>query len=115
MRLTDMPPSPSTPEEIKAALVHLPGWDVVQRTPGGSDHAHSELHRLFEFTSFSDAMHFMATASRFINVTDHHPCWQNVYSKVEVWITTGELKHQLSVKDLTLAHYLEGLFQQYKH
>jgi len=107
-------PARSTPEEIKAALVHLPGWDVVERTPAGSDHVHVELHRLFEFPSFADAMHFMLNASRFIHVTDHHPCWQNVYSKVEVWITTGELHHRLSVKDVTLAQYLEGLFQHYR-
>jgi pterin-4a-carbinolamine dehydratase len=107
-------PAQSTPDEIKAALVHLPGWDVVERTPAGSDHPHTELHKQFEFPSFSDAMHFMSTASRFINVTDHHPSWQNVYSKVEVWLTTGELKHKLSAKDITLAQYLEGLFQHYR-
>jgi len=87
----------------------LSGWEVVKRTPGGS-----ELHRLFEFPTFADAMHFMLTASRFIHVSDHHPSWLNTYSKVEVWITTGELNHQISVKDLTLAQYLEGLFQQYQ-
>ncbi len=59
-------------------------------------------------------MHFMLTASRFIEISDHHPSWQNVYSKVEVWITTGELKHKLSVKDATLAQYLEGLYEHYK-
>ncbi len=102
-------PTPSTPEEIKAALVHLPGWDVVERKP-----SEAELHRLLEFSSFAEAMHFMLTAARFIQVTDHHPSWQNTYSKVEVWITTGELQHRISVKDVTLAHYLESLFQQYK-
>jgi pterin-4a-carbinolamine dehydratase len=107
-------PAPSTLEDIKAALNHLPGWQVVERTPEGSDHTHVELHRLFEFPSFPDAMHFMLTASRFIQVTDHHPSWQNTYSKVEVWITTGELHHRLSAKDLTLAQYLQGLFQHYK-
>ena len=107
-------PTPSTPEEIKVALAHLPGWDVVEQAPSGSDHSHTELHRLFEFSSFADAMHFMVTAARFIHVTDHHPLWQNVYSKVEVWITTGELHHKLSAKDITLAHYLQGLFQQYQ-
>ena len=107
-------PAKSSPEEIKAALAHLPGWDVVERTLPGEDHVHIELHRVFEFSSFPDAMHFMLNASRFIQVTDHHPSWQNTYSKIEVWITTGELKHQLSAKDLTLSHYLEGLFQHYK-
>jgi len=102
-------PLPSTPEEIEAALVSLPGWEVVNRTPGAS-----ELHRLFEFPSFADAMHFMLTAARFIHVSDHHPSWLNTYCKVEVWITTGELKHQISVKDLTLAQYLEDLFRQYQ-
>jgi 4a-hydroxytetrahydrobiopterin dehydratase len=113
--LMNMPrPTALTPQEIQIALRHLPNWDIVERTPAGSDHSHTELHRLFEFSSFPEAMHFMLTAARFIQMTDHHPSWQNTYSKVEVWITTGELKHRLSSKDVTLAHYLEGLFQHYK-
>lgn len=107
-------PLACTSEQMEAALVHLPGWKVAERTPAGSDHVHVELHRLFEFASFADAMHFMLTAARFIHVSDHHPSWLNTYSKVEVWITTGELKHQLSAKDLALAEYLERLFQQYQ-
>jgi pterin-4a-carbinolamine dehydratase len=107
-------PKASTPEEIQSALTHLPKWDVVERTPKDSDHPHVELHRLFEFASFPDALHFMLTAARFIQISDHHPAWQNTYSKVEVWITTGELKHKISVKDVTLAKYLEGLFKDYE-
>lgn len=109
-----MRPTPSNSEEIQAALSHLPGWEVVERTPAGSDHPHIELHKVLQFASFGEAMHYMMTASRFIHVSDHHPSWQNTYSKVEIWITTGELKHQISSKDVVLAHYLEGLFQHYK-
>jgi 4a-hydroxytetrahydrobiopterin dehydratase len=106
-------PAALSPEDIRASLATLPEWDVVERTPSGSDHLHAELHRLFQFQSFADAMHFMLTASRFIHVTDHHPSWQNTYSKVEVWITTGELKHKLSAKDFKLAEYLQSLFESY--
>jgi pterin-4a-carbinolamine dehydratase len=109
-----MPVKPSTPEEIQAALAQLADWKVVERTPTESDHSHSELYRLFEFGSFADAMHFMLTASRFIHMSDHHPSWQNTYSKVQVWLTTGELHHRLSQKDIVLARYLDGLFQQYR-
>ena len=109
-----MRPTAYSPEEIQTALGRLPGWDLVERTPPASDHAHVELHRLFEFSSFPDALHFMLTAARFIQLSDHHPSWLNMYSKVEVWITTGELKHRLSEKDVTLAKYLEELFQSYQ-
>ena len=105
---------PFTAEEIEAALTALPNWKVVTRTPSGADHEHTELHRLFAFPSFLDAMHFMLTAARLIQLSDHHPSWQNTYSKLEVWITTGDLKHRLSAKDFTLARYLEDLFQQYQ-
>lgn len=102
------------PQELEAAMVSLPEWEVVERKPEGSDHSHHELHRLFSFPSFLEAMHFMLTASRFIQVSDHHPTWQNTYSKVDVWITTGELKHKLSSKDVTLARYLDKLFEEYQ-
>jgi len=101
-------PALLTSEEIQAALVLLPAWNIVELNE------HTELHRLFQLSSFPDAMHFMLTASRFIQVTDHHPRWQNSYSKGEVWITTGELQHRLSAKDVTLAQYLEDLFRQYQ-
>lgn len=110
-----MRPTALTPEELKSALAQLPKWDFVERRPASSDHEHLELHRLFEFASFPDAMHFMLTASRFVQTTDHHPCWQNVYSKVEVWITTGELKHKVSAKDVALAQYLDKLYEQYQN
>lgn len=108
-----MPAAPYSPEEIKSALAELAHWDVVERTPAASDHCHVELHRTFKFASFADAMHFMLTASRFIHISDHHPSWQNTYSTVEVWITTGDLKHKLSKKDFKLAAYLEKLFAEY--
>ncbi len=108
-----MPPALLSSKEIETFLFDFPGWEVVQRTPFGSDHLHSELHRLFQFQSFEDAMHFMLTASRFIHLTDHHPSWQNTYSKVEVWITTGEIKHNLSGRDIKLAKYLQNLFDTY--
>jgi pterin-4a-carbinolamine dehydratase len=106
-------PTPLDPHELQTALENLPDWDIVETPPPDSQHTRQELHRLFEFSSFPDAMHFMLTASRFIHVTDHHPSWRNTYAKVEVWITTGELKQRLSAKDITLADYLETLFRKY--
>ncbi len=105
--------TPSTPQEIQAALAQLPDWNIEEGTPQKSDHVHTELHRVLKFSSFPEAMHFMLTASRFVHVTDHHPRWQNTYSKVEVWLTTGDLKHQLSGKDFALAQYLDELFKEY--
>ena len=106
-------PIPLTLHELHTALEKLPAWDIVETAPPDSQPIHQELHRLFEFSSFPDAMHFMLTASRFIHVTDHHPSWRNTYAKLEVWITTGELKQRLSAKDIALAEYLEGLFSTY--
>jgi 4a-hydroxytetrahydrobiopterin dehydratase len=107
-------PTALSPDEIRNSLATLDGWETVERTPGGADHVHVELHRVLRFGSFADAMHFMLTASRHIHITDHHPSWQNTYSTVEIWITTGELKHQLSAKDFALARYLSELFPQYE-
>jgi len=103
-----------TPSEIEEALIDLPEWKIVTRPPvreGAQDR--TELHRAFRFRSFPDAVHFMITASRYVHLTDHHPDWQNLWVSVKVWLTTWDIGHKPSFKDVRLAKYLETLYRDY--
>ena len=71
------------------------------------------LFRSYRFRSFEDAVHFMATAARFIARTEHHPAWGNVWRTVTVRLTTFDIGHQPSVWDLRLAEYLDKLYSEY--
>ena len=83
---------------ILVALGGLPGWTIVA----------SKLHREYEFPDFIHAFGFMATAAIAIEKMNHHPEWSNVYSKVNVDLTTHDAGG-ITQKDIDMAMTLEGL------
>ena len=104
-----------TDEELSRHLATLESWHRVQFKPPKADvETGTAIVRNFEFASFRDAMHFMATAERFVNQLDHHPMWQNAWRTVTVRLTTFDIGFKPSIYDLTVARYLNGLFVQYQ-
>ncbi|MCA9530240.1 MAG: 4a-hydroxytetrahydrobiopterin dehydratase [Myxococcales bacterium] len=65
------------------------------------------IRRVFEFRDFVEAFGFMARAALVAEKLDHHPDWKNVYSKVEVELTTHSAKG-LSEADFELARAMNG-------
>ena len=92
-----LPPERLTEPEIRAALADLPGWSLQD----------GKLQRRFEFSDFVEAFGFMARAALVAEKLDHHPDWKNVYSKVEVELTTHSAKG-LSEADFELARAMNG-------
>jgi len=115
----DYPPpvdcsKPLSAEELEVVLKRIPDWRLVRRPPAQEGAGQRiELHRTFRFRSFEDAMHFIHTASRYISMTSHHPDWQNIWISVRVWLTTWDIGHQPSFKDVRLAEYLDELYLNY--
>jgi len=73
-----------------------------------------ELHRLYEFETFEAAFSFMKDVTdRAILPYNHHPRWQNAFTRVEVWLTTFNLGGQLSVRDRRLAKLLEQIWEEH--
>lgn len=70
-----------------------------------------ELHRVFEFASFIDAMAFMQAAVPKIAALDHHPRWQNAGNDVSIWLTSWDAGSQPCATDVELARYLDVLRQ----
>jgi pterin-4a-carbinolamine dehydratase len=105
---------PLSDSELTEALSRLPGWQISRRSLT-EDPAHErvELYKVFKFRSFEDATHFVNTAARFVSMTNHHPDWQNLWVSVRVWLTTWDIGHRPTFKDVRLAEYLEGLYREY--
>jgi pterin-4a-carbinolamine dehydratase len=89
-------------------------WSLVPWVKDGDAEDGIALLRSYRFKSFEDAIHFMATASRFITRTEHHPAWTNIWRTVTVRLTTFDIGHRPSVFDLRLAEYLDDLFRGYR-
>ena len=103
-----------TETELKEALISLPGWQISKRIlPDNPNHESVELYKPFKFRSFEDAIHFMSSAARFASITQHHPDWQNLWVSVRVWLTSWDIGHRLTFKDIRLAEYLEKLYRDY--
>lgn len=94
--------------EVQALLNDLVDWDVVTNDDNQSKQS---LHRVYEFESFDAAFSFMQLAA--INVfseLDHHPKWLNDYKRLEIWLNTASLDHQISNLDIEVAKRLEDIW-----
>lgn len=69
-----------TPEDRDAALATLPGWT--------EDTDRDAISKIFWFASFDAAFGFMTRVAIKAEVMVHHPEWSNVYSRVDVTLTT---------------------------
>jgi 4a-hydroxytetrahydrobiopterin dehydratase len=90
--------------ELTEALATLPGWSVVTSSSA------QELHKRFTFDSFAPAIAFMASAVEPINKLNHHPRWENVWNRLDVYLSTHDLGNNISARDVELARLLDGLY-----
>jgi 4a-hydroxytetrahydrobiopterin dehydratase len=91
-----MAATPLAPEQVRAALLSLPGWAF-------SDNA---LDRTFTFADFRAALEFMHACVEDIDRRDHHPQWTNVYNRVTVRLTTHDAGNRVTAQDVELAKVL---------
>ena len=96
--------------EEQKLLAALPEWEIVESEAEGGN-IERQLHRSYEFNSFEAAFEFMShSAKRAIEKQDHHPKWQNVYNRVEIWLTTFDMGNQISNRDARLAKAFEEIW-----
>jgi 4a-hydroxytetrahydrobiopterin dehydratase len=91
-------PTKLSAAELDEALATLPGWAVRA----------GKLRREFRFADFSAAFGFMARAALAAEAMDHHPEWFNVYSRVEVDLSTHDAGG-ITALDLALARKMSVL------
>lgn len=89
----------SLPEaEIASRLEQLPGWE----------RRGDRITRHFGFADFSEAFGWMASVAIVAERMNHHPEWRNVYSRVEVELTTHDAGG-LTESDFALAAAMDRL------
>jgi len=92
-----------SPEARRAALAELPGWTEVQ----GRD----AIQKSFKFKSFSQAWGFMNRVALAAEKLDHHPEWFNVYSRVDITLSTHDCDG-LSERDVKLARRIDAFAKE---
>ena len=43
----------------------------------------------------------------------HHPRWENIWKTVRVYLTTGDIGHRISDRDVQLAKYLDRAYRDF--
>ena len=74
------------------------GWKIL------SDR--NAVSKTYKFKSFIEAFSFMTSAAIFAEKLNHHPEWFNVYSRVDVVLTTHDLD-AISELDIKLAAQMD--------
>lgn len=69
----------------------------------------NELHKQFIFKDFTEAFEFMTKVAKLAEEQQHHPRWQNVWNKVDIWLSTHEKGNAVTDKDRRMAETIDAL------
>ena len=65
------------------------------------------ISKTYKFKNFNEAFAFMTSVAIFADKINHHPEWFNVYSRVDVVLTTHDL-NGVSELDINLAEHMDN-------
>ena len=65
------------------------------------------ISKTYKFKNFNEAFSFMTSVAMFAEKINHHPEWFNVYSRVDVVLTTHDL-NGVSELDIKLAEHMDS-------
>lgn len=88
---------PLSDDAIADALDDLPGWS----------HEDDKLTKTYEFSDFREAISFIVRLSFYVEEMNHHPELENVYSTVDVALTTHDAGGKVTEMDVELASAIE--------
>ena len=87
-------------QEIKELTAKIPGWAIYPEY----------IERNFLFENFVEAFSFMTKVALLSEKYNHHPNWENVYSKVKIKLSTHDLGG-ISSLDHVLASEINDLIK----
>ncbi len=85
-------------DEISSRINNLPDWQLLE----------NQLIRTFIFQDFVEAFGFISQVAFIAEKMNHHPEWKNVYSKVEIRLTTHDAGG-LTLLDFKLANAINQI------
>ena len=96
-----MKPSLLKNHELNELVDKIPGWNII------SNH----IEREFNFCNFIEAFSFMTKIALICEKHNHHPNWENIYSKVIIKLSTHDLGG-ISNLDQTIALEINKIFEK---
>ena len=107
--------TPLADRSLTAALSGpLKGWRVCSSTlPEDPNRIRIELFREYKFVSFKDAISFMNMVASGCDIANHHPRWENIWLTLRVYLTTWNIGHNISDRDVQLAKYFDSAYSEF--
>ena len=108
-------PDPLTDEKIDSVLgKELTGWTKIESLlPEDQSKTRVELFREYRFRSFQGAVSFMAQVAPGCDIANHHPRWENLWKSLRVYLTTWDIGHKISDRDIQLARYFDRAYSEF--
>ena len=108
-------PDPISDEGLEIALKgSLSQWSKkVSPLNDTSDAVRTELFREYRFRTFRDAIRFMNEVAPGCDIAIHHPRWENIWKTVKVYLTTWDIGHRISDRDIQLAKYFDKAYSEF--
>ena len=115
LRKADVGPSPVSDAKLKLILEQeLTQWKIIETPlPEDPKRSRTELFRELTFKSFAEAIGFMSQVASGCDIANHHPRWENIFKTLRVYLTTWNLNHRISDRDLYLASYFNWAYADY--
>ncbi|MCC5598393.1 4a-hydroxytetrahydrobiopterin dehydratase [Nostoc favosum] len=108
-------PEPISEDKLQIALSsNLSKWKkVVSPLPEDPTKVRIEIFRQYNFQTFRHAIEFMNQVAPGCDIALHHPRWENVWRTVRVYLTSWDIDHQISDRDIQLAKYFDKAFSDF--
>jgi len=108
-------PDPIGEQKLKKILESdLRKWTkVVAPLPEDPSDTRTEIYREFIFDSFQDSIKFMVQVAQGCDIAMHHPRWENIWKTLRVYLTTWDIGHRISDRDIQLARYFDRAYAEF--
>jgi pterin-4a-carbinolamine dehydratase len=114
-------PPVETAQEVSEDLLEtalrgpLKAWKKVEsELPEDRAKKRVELHREYKFEQFRDVIEFMSQVAPGCDIANHHPRWENIWKTLRVYLTTWNIGHRISDRDVQLAKYLDSAYADFR-
>ena len=111
-------PGELDPDRLKNIMdkeLGILGWKIVKsKLPENPFKTRIELYKAYKFEDFPSVMEFIAKVAEVCEVFPHHPRWENTWTTMRVWLTTWDIEHVISYKDIMLARFMDKTYEAFK-
>lgn len=108
-------PDPIKDEKLLYILEsNLPYWKrIVSPLPENNSQVREELFREYKFDSFQDTINFMFQVAPGCDIANHHPRWENIWKTLRVYLSTWDISHKITDRDIQLARYFDQAYKEF--